>query len=124
MLTRFVACNKNTGDVIGIFHVLRLLDDCDDFCGEDADAMSEAECALNRCLPIPPYCKWNGVHSSAWFTEEGVVLFGDKLSVLADMVDWYLYKCGYSSKKIVAEDNYDEADVLYRDRWQVIVRCA
>lgn len=123
-LRRFVAHNADTGDSVGIFHALRMVEDCSDFDGEDANAMYETELALDKELPVPPYDRWNYARSTAWFTEEGVAFFGDKLSVLAYMVDEYLSWCGYSSKVLVAEDDYSGDDVLYRDKWQVIVRCA
>lgn len=111
-MKRYVAV-KETGEQIGIFHMLDLLEQTEMSDGDYGD-LDWAEYKLNLELVVPEYKP--GVTTEAWFTEKGVQQFEEAISILGGLVNKYLNEYHFLELSVDIINNA----IMYSDEYQVI----
>lgn len=78
--------------------------------------MDDVNSIMSYFSDLSPY-RPNNIKTSAWFTEEGNRYFNEGIADFKNFYDWN----GYSVKCII-RTNITDNDILYKDKYQVIIK--
>lgn len=111
-MKRYVAV-KETGEQIGIFHMLDLLEQAE-MTSADYGDLDWAEYKINIELVVPEYKP--EVTTEAWFTDKGAQHFVEAISILGELVNRYLNEYHFLELSVDIIGNA----IMYSDEYQVI----